>query len=213
LAVLIVDPSENYRRAAFELIRWADRRHRVEFAESGSEAWKKALACRPNLVLCEPILPDITGAELCAGLRKHLRRSSFIIYVERGAHNTSPPGEFDGALEKPPSRVAMLSHLKEARERRRRLATGIETVNSLKHGQNGSELKNILQPVQICVTITDENMKFSLPVAAASNLATVLRRIGKHEISGFTLTRGGSEVSADMNTRLVHGDTLAIRLS
>ena len=78
LSVLIIDPSAEDRRQATELVKWVDRRHRVEEVELGAEGWQRALRCRPKLILCAPALPDISGIELCAGLRARLRRTQSV---------------------------------------------------------------------------------------------------------------------------------------
>jgi DNA-binding response OmpR family regulator len=209
---LVVDPSEQFRTSIFELVKWVDRRHRIELAEDGVNAWTKAMNCRPRLVFCEPELPDVKGAVLCSGLRRHLRKSLFIAYTRspQVLALESSVG-FDGVLEKPATGVAVLNFIREAKKRRA-AATALvrEGAPEPDEGPLDSAPNNFFRPISIYVRLAEESIKFAVPVPASSSMSAVLRQIGKKSVVSFNLIRDGADLKADLNTRVVEGDVVSI---
>jgi len=83
--------------------------YEVSTAASAREALAKAVAERPDLVLTDLNLPDLSGSEIADALRQDARTSSIKVIVATTASGMSqlaPPVAF---LEKPFSRESLLA--------------------------------------------------------------------------------------------------------
>lgn len=216
MSVLVVDPSKEYREAAFNLVKWADRRHSVELAEDGASGWKTALEWRPELVFCEPTLPDIGGERLCRQLRSRLPRTTFIAYTnDKRLIQPELANIFDGFLSKPPSRFAVLSHLRAAKRPRRKTESAAKdsSVPPLEDDQRGRHPEpELFRPVHIFVSLVQEkDLRFRIPVPEGSTVGAVFRQIGKANITWFTLIRNSHETDAALHTHIKEGDVLLLK--
>lgn len=218
MSTLIVDPNREYREIAYRLVKWADHRHSVEMVESGESAWNTAVKWRPSLILCEPALPDTTGAEICMRLRDRLPHTKFIAYTENEHIVDGAQNAFDGVLFKPPSRLAVLSYLNAAKKRKKS-EVGVALPNTSvflderrcktwRRKKTGA----LATPIHVTVRVANDNaLSFSLPMPAGSTIGELLRQIGKGYITWFALSRDKSEVEAGVHTQVMDGDVLLIR--
>lgn len=92
LTILIIDPDP--RSCQFLGARFAQKGYVTETALSGKEGYILALRDRPDVILFEPALPDLTGLELTRKLRADRRTSSALLI----ALATAKDSEQFGAL-------------------------------------------------------------------------------------------------------------------
>jgi DNA-binding NarL/FixJ family response regulator len=79
--VLVVDPDGDQRREVAAMLKRAG--FRVKVIESGEEAIEEARRERPNLVVLEVRLGDISGYEVCRSLKDQFGDAVGIIFVSR----------------------------------------------------------------------------------------------------------------------------------
>jgi len=205
--ILIAEPDMNYRATAAAMIKWADRRHRVHLAEDGCAAWKLALDVKPELVIVSLELPDIVAADFSTRLRPKLPATTFVAYAA-GDDRSLP--SFDGVLNKPPQRTAMLAFINQAKKKRK------ESVMFGSNELNAHQLSRMkpdegpFKPVKITVGISGEEMRFSTMVAQGCTVGTALRQLGKLEITTFSLVRNGEQIDAGLLTQLQQDDLILI---
>jgi CheY-like chemotaxis protein len=218
MSTLIIDPSREYREIAYRLVKWADHRHSVELVENGAGAWNTAVEWRPGLILCEPGLPDMPGAELCMRLRERLPHTKFVAYTENERVGENEQNAFDGILFKPPSRLAVLSYLNAAKKRKKsEVGVAFPNTNVFLDERRCKTWRRkktgaLATPIQVSVRVADDNMlTFSLPMPAGSTVGELLRQIGKVYITWFALIRQGNEIEAGVHTHISEGDVLLIR--
>lgn len=215
MAILIVDPCIESRQAAIDLIRWADGRRTVAVAESAANAWCVAMEERPDLIFCEPVLPDMNGETLCSKLREKLPASLFVAYTE-DEHVQPRPCSYDGVLHKPPSRLSILPHLHAARVRRRAAPVAISEKPAAQGERTTAWRKSSevsARPWKISVRLSEESaLQFSVPVPHAATIDMVLRQIGKSGVRAYTLFRDNAQIQAELSTCVNDGDELRIDL-
>jgi DNA-binding NarL/FixJ family response regulator len=85
--VLVVDPDGDQRREVARMLTRAG--FRVKVLESGEEALEEARRERPNLVVLEVRLNDISGYEVCRSLKDHFGDAVGVIFVSRDRTETS----------------------------------------------------------------------------------------------------------------------------
>jgi DNA-binding NarL/FixJ family response regulator len=85
--VLVVDPDGDQRREVAEMLRRAG--FRVKVIESGEEALAEARRERPNLVVLEVRLSDMSGYEVCRSLKDEFGDAVGVIFVSRDRTETS----------------------------------------------------------------------------------------------------------------------------
>jgi len=213
MAILIVDPCIESRQAAIDVIRWADGRRTVAVAESAANAWCVALEERPDLIFCEPVLPDMNGETLCSKLREKLPASLFVAYTE-DEYVQPRHCSYDGVLHKPASRLAILPHLHAARVRRRSAPVAI-CGSVVSQGERSvawrKNSESSVRPSKIFVRTSEESaLKFSVPVPHDATIDIVLRQIGKSGVRAYTLFRNNAQMHAELNTCVSDGDELCI---
>lgn len=216
MAILIVDPCIETRQAAIDVIKWADGRRTIAVAESATNALEVALDAQPDLIFCEPALPDMSGDALCRGLRTHLPRSLFVAYLGDGPLPANGSA-FDGVLHKPPTRLSILPHLHAAKVRRQRPNAPVYREEKLLTAHStpwhrSEEPEN--RPWKILVRLAEEAaLKFALPVPRRATVENVLRQIGKQSVSAFTLYRNHAPIPTELSTCVSDGDELRIRVA
>jgi DNA-binding NarL/FixJ family response regulator len=85
--VLVVDPDRDQRREVAAMLKRAG--FRVKVIESGEEALEEARRERPNLVVLEVRLSDISGYEVCRSLKDEFGDAVGVIFVSRDRTETS----------------------------------------------------------------------------------------------------------------------------
>jgi CheY-like chemotaxis protein len=205
--ILIVEPDRDYQATAAALIKWADRRHRVHLAEDGCAAWKLALEVKPELVIVSLDLPDISAADFSTRLRAKLPATTFIAYAAGDHKHLST---FDGVLNKPPQRTAMLAFINQAKKKRKEsVVFGISELNAHQRSRVKPD-DGPFKPVRISVGISGEDMRFSTTVADGCTIGTALRQLGKLQITSFSLVRNGDHIDAGLLTQLQQDDLILI---
>lgn len=88
LSILVVDDHEEIRSL---LRQWLESsKHRVECAGSGNEALKRVKDHRFDLVITDVLMPDGSGVDLIAELRKARTKVRILAISGGGPHMTSP---------------------------------------------------------------------------------------------------------------------------
>jgi DNA-binding NarL/FixJ family response regulator len=85
--VLVVDPDGDQRREVAAMLERAG--FRVKVIESGEEALEEARRERPNLVVLEVRLSDISGYEVCRALKDQFGDAVGVIFVSRDRNESS----------------------------------------------------------------------------------------------------------------------------
>lgn len=85
--VLVVDPDGDQRREVAAMLERAG--FRVKVIESGEEALEEARRERPNLVVLEVRLSDISGYEVCRSLKDQFGDAVGVIFVSRDRTESS----------------------------------------------------------------------------------------------------------------------------
>jgi DNA-binding NarL/FixJ family response regulator len=85
--VLVVDPDGDQRREVAAMLERAG--FRVKVIELGEEALEEARRERPNLVVLEVRLSDISGYEVCRALKDEFGDAVGVIFVSRDRTETS----------------------------------------------------------------------------------------------------------------------------
>lgn len=85
--VLVVDPDGDQRREVAAMLKRAG--FRVKVIESGEEALEEARRERPNLVVLEVRLSDISGYEVCRSLKDQFGDAVGVIFVSRDRNESS----------------------------------------------------------------------------------------------------------------------------
>jgi DNA-binding NarL/FixJ family response regulator len=85
--VLVVDPDGDQRREVAAMLERAG--FRVKVIESGEEALEEARRERPNLVVLEVRLSDISGYEVCRSLKDQFGDAVGVIFVSRDRNESS----------------------------------------------------------------------------------------------------------------------------
>jgi DNA-binding NarL/FixJ family response regulator len=211
MPVLVIDPCPVARHMVADAVKWADGRHVVAMADDGASGWQQALRIKPELVICDPVLPDICGQELCGRLAGRLPESTFLAFGYNPVPKHPGAAAFSGYLPKPPARTDIFACLCEAKARKRRFKLRI------------AKDENRLPPRVLAddspakaVTITmgvlgEPELKFSIQAFDGAPVGSVLRRTGKTLVERFALLRGGAEIEATLASPIRAGDTLLIR--
>jgi DNA-binding NarL/FixJ family response regulator len=211
MPVLVIDPSAEARNMVADAVKWADGRHVVAMADDGASGWQEALRVKPELIICEPVLPDICGQELCRRLGTRLPEATFLAYGYDPGPQMTGSFVFAGYLPKPPARTAVFTCLRNAKEQKRRFKLKIANDESMRVAR-GNRDESPAEVINITMAIIGEtDLKFTVPSLNGATVGSVLRRTGKTNIEYFTLIRGGSEVDAKLTTAIHSGDMLLIR--
>lgn len=97
MTVLIVDDHATFRSFARDLLE-SERFEVIEEAEDGASAIEKATSLRPDLVLLDVQLPDITGFEVAERLRAHGVSSAIVLTSSRDASSYGDQVYSSGAV-------------------------------------------------------------------------------------------------------------------
>jgi CheY-like chemotaxis protein len=218
VSVLIVDPNKEFRDAACKLVKWADGRRSIEVATDGTTGRDIALSFEPDLIICELDLPDMAGDTLCRQLRSKLPQTTFVAYTDDlKANESTQESVFDGILNKPPRRIAVLSYLNVAREYKKKMQHRMNSDNILVEDNVRDSFwsrrpKDITNQFDIFISLADESqLKFSVPVPEGSTIGAVLQQIGKSRVTWFALNRNGAEIEGTVDTDVRPGDVLFLR--
>ncbi len=96
--ILVVDDSAD--TVAMMRVLLKRQGHEVRVAHDGADAVEVAAAFQPEVVLLDLTLPDLSGEEVAAALRKQEATASALIVAVSGYVDGVPPG-FDHLLAKP----------------------------------------------------------------------------------------------------------------
>jgi CheY-like chemotaxis protein len=127
--LLLVDDHDDNRALYADFL--GSEGFQVAQAGSGSDAFAKALALRPDLILMDLLLPDTDGWEVTRRLRKDPRMRSIRIIAHTAHDLGGRLGEvqeagFDGSLRKPCDLDDLVSGLWQMLERSRGEGTAVE---------------------------------------------------------------------------------------
>lgn len=118
LTVLVVERDPHVRVLAAQFL--TDAGHRVELAADGHEALDKVRTTKPDLVVCEILVPKLDGLALCRQLKANAETRHILVLVVSilAAGARANDAGADGFLLKPLSQhrlIAMVQGLAEQR--------------------------------------------------------------------------------------------------
>ena len=118
LTILIVERDPHVRMLASQFL--VAEGHRVELAADGQEALDKVRTVKPDLVLCEILVPKLDGLALCRQLKANLETRHILVLVVSilAAITRANDAGADGFLLKPLAKhrlIAMVHGLVEKR--------------------------------------------------------------------------------------------------
>lgn len=124
LDILFVERDPHVRALGTEFLAAAG--HRVELAQDGQEALEKIRAHKPDLVLCEILVPKLDGLALCRQLKANPETRDVLVLVQTilAASARASEAGADGFLLKPLAQhrlIAMVQDLVEKRSPSARL--------------------------------------------------------------------------------------------
>lgn len=139
--ILVADDDLNNLKVILSYVRTAEAQYRVINANNGRNAYQLALTARPDIILLDWEMPEMSGIEVVQALKKHEETADIpvIIYtgIMLGGDHLKIALE-QGAvdfLRKPADRVELLSRL-QAALRLSRSFKKIKEQNLLLHKQN-----------------------------------------------------------------------------
>jgi DNA-binding response OmpR family regulator len=118
--VLVIEDDPTLRLGLTKTLRSAG--FRVETAKTGREGLDSALAIRPDLVLCDVMLPGLNGFEVCEELRRHDAEVPILMVTAKGEEQDKVRGLGLGAddyIVKPFGIAELLARVDAALRRRR----------------------------------------------------------------------------------------------
>jgi phosphoribosyl 1,2-cyclic phosphodiesterase/CheY-like chemotaxis protein len=201
--ILLIDDDEICRAPAAELLR---RSHwRVFEAEDGESGLQLAVQHRPDIILCDLLMPRINGYQVCRAVREHieLRHTKIIVVTGRDYAADRKSAEEAGAddyLVKP----IEFSKLKEAMER---------VLPAMTDGQRPSELTPVRSVPDAITWLKFWGVRGSIPapgretVFFGGNTSCVeLRTDGEHIIcdAGSGIRALGLALEAEAGARPLH---------
>jgi sigma-B regulation protein RsbU (phosphoserine phosphatase) len=104
LRILVVDDSAISRKLAE--YAFAGKPYDVSFAESGKRALQLIMERKPDIVITDWLMPDLSGIELCHMIRKELQRKDIYLMLltgnsDQGDRAKGMAAGADGYLTKP----------------------------------------------------------------------------------------------------------------
>ncbi|MDP8266482.1 MAG: EAL domain-containing protein [Candidatus Aceula meridiana] len=142
IRVLVVDDEPNVSKTLTLLLE--ARGYTVDVAETGKEAFEKALN-RPDIVLLDVVLPDVTGFDVCRKLREHKATKDIpiIILSVRNMYEDKIEGLYLGAddyITKPFEYEELFARMEVVLRRRQ----AFEVEDSKEKAQMIQELRGII---------------------------------------------------------------------
>jgi two-component system response regulator MprA len=98
----------------------ADAGHRVELAQDGQEALQKIRARKPDLVVCEILVPKLDGLALCRQLKANPETRDVLVLVQTilAASARANEAGADGFLLKPLAQHRLIAMVQDLVEKR-----------------------------------------------------------------------------------------------
>jgi DNA-binding NarL/FixJ family response regulator len=198
--VLVVDPDGDQRREVAAMLERAG--FRVKVIESGEEALEEARRERPNLVVLEVRLSDISGYEVCRALKDQFGDAVGVIFVSGDRTETSDrvAGLMIGAddyMGKPlaadelvarASRLARRTeaydHLKAPSVRAGLTSRELEVLRLLADGHNQQAIAERLFVSPRTVGKHIEHILAKLPARSRAEAVAIAYRRGLHATPG-----------------------------
>jgi len=118
LRILVVDDSAISRKLAE--ITFADKPYAVKFAADARQALDLLPRLRPDIVITDWVMPDLSGLELCRRIRNQVGlRDTYLILLSSNATEGKKAEGFgagaDGYLTKPLQKHELLGQIRVAR--------------------------------------------------------------------------------------------------
>jgi DNA-binding response OmpR family regulator len=79
MLILVADDDPTSLLIAKAALR--DLGHDCHYVSDGEQAWEAFLTRRPDVVICDWLMPGLTGIELCRKIRAHPARYTYVIMV------------------------------------------------------------------------------------------------------------------------------------
>ena len=139
--ILVADDDLNNLKVILSYVRSAEAHYRVINANNGRNAYQLALTARPDIILLDWEMPEMSGIEVVQALKKHEETADIPVIIYTGimlAGDHLKIAFEQGAvdfLRKPADRVELLSRL-QAALRLSRSFKKIKEQNLLLHKQN-----------------------------------------------------------------------------
>jgi CheY-like chemotaxis protein len=215
IMILIVEPNQQSKVEVCDLMKWADGRCKIVCVDDATEALETTRSRTPTLVICNPVLPDMTGSDLCVQLRGHSSSGVYVAYSNEPAQNL--PRIFDLSLPKPPTRLSILQCIQRARTIRRTLKhmRSEERVGHNRKRMRDTQAPNSTGRVTVYVgLVTDPGeLTFAVPISAGSTVTDLLKQLGKSDVASCLLDRNGSIKQVVNSEELLNKDKILLNLN
>jgi CheY-like chemotaxis protein len=118
LHILFVERDPHVRALGTQFL--VDAGHRVELALDGQEALEKIRARKPDLVVCEILVPKLDGLALCRQLKANPETRDVLVLVQTilAASARANEAGADGFLLKPLARHRLIAMVQDLVEKR-----------------------------------------------------------------------------------------------
>lgn len=181
--ILIIDDEKSIRDIFTVLLE--EKGYLVESASEGIEGINKALKYKPDIILLDMMLPDISGIEVLFQIKKALSKSEVIIITAHGTIKSAVEATKIGAydyLEKPVDNEELLLIISRALEIRK-LSKEVEKLKS---------------------ELTDR-YRFSNIIGTSSKMNSVFQMMEKiTKVDGTVLVTGESGTGKELVARAIH---------
>jgi DNA-binding NarL/FixJ family response regulator len=195
--VLVVDPDGNERREVAAMLKRAG--FRVKVIESGEEALEEARRERPNLVVLEVRLSDISGYEVCRALKDQYGDAVGVIFVSRDRTETSDrvaglmigaddymgkplaPDELVARASRLARRTMAYDHLNAPALRAGLTPRELEVLGLLAEGHNQQAIAERLSVSPRTVGKHIEHILAKLPARSRAEAVAIAYQRGLHE--------------------------------
>lgn len=146
--ILLIEDNETVRNNTAEILELSN--YRVEVAENGKSGLAKAIAFRPDLIICDIMMPELDGYGVLHALHKNesIKNTPFIFLTAKTEHNDFRKGMEMGAddyIVKPFTGTELLSavdsRIKKHDQMKEELSAGTEETNF----EGVTAEKNLLQ--------------------------------------------------------------------
>jgi CRP/FNR family transcriptional regulator, cyclic AMP receptor protein len=149
--ILLIEDNDDIRNNTAEILELSN--YKVVTAENGKAGVEKAMEYKPDLIICDIMMPVLDGYGVLHAVHKNdaVKNTPFIFLTAKTERNDFRKGMEEGAddfITKPFTGTELLnavdSRLKKLKQLKQELLPGIEGMNQLLHAGNSSNALELL---------------------------------------------------------------------
>jgi CRP/FNR family transcriptional regulator, cyclic AMP receptor protein len=149
--ILLIEDNDDIRNNTAEILELSN--YKVVTAENGKAGVEKAMEYKPDLIICDIMMPVLDGYGVLHAVHKNdaIKNTPFIFLTAKTERNDFRKGMEEGAddfITKPFTGTELLnavdSRLKKLKQLKQELLPGIEGMNQLLHAGNSSNALELL---------------------------------------------------------------------